>query len=74
MRKYKLKDLRDLVRLGVAEDYTNKPSEYIYTLRRLEKVGYSSVVYGINGGLVQDTETGALYAIIGRCSNLCILF
>lgn len=68
MRKYKLKELRDLVRLGVA------PSEYIYTLRRLEKVGYSSGVYGINGGLVQDTETGALYAIIGRCSNLFILF
>lgn len=39
MRKYKLKELRELVRLGVAEDYTNKPSEYIYTLRRLEKVG-----------------------------------
>lgn len=38
MRKYKLKELRDLVRLGVAEDYTNKPSEYIYTLRRLEMV------------------------------------
>lgn len=74
MRKYKLKELRDLVRLGVAEDYTNKPSEYIYTLRRLEKVGYSSGVYGINGGLVEDTETGTLYAIIGRCSNLFILF
>lgn len=58
MRKYKLKELRELVRLGVAEDYTNKPSEYIYTLRRLEKVGYSSGVYGINGGLVQDTEHG----------------
>ena len=56
MRKYKLKELRDLVRLGVAEDYTNKPSEYIYTLRRLEKVGYSAGVYGINGGLVEDTE------------------
>ena len=74
MRKYKLKELRELVRLGVAEDYTNKPSEYIYTLCRLEKVGYSSGVYGINGGLVQDTETGTLYAIIGRCTNLFILF
>ena len=50
MRKYKLKELRELVRLGVAENYTNKPSEYIYTLRRLEKVGYSTGVYGINGG------------------------
>ena len=74
MRKYKQRELRELVRLGVAEDYTNKPSEYIITLRRLENVGYSSGVYGINGGLVQDTETGALYAIIGRCSNLFILF
>lgn len=74
MMKYTQEQLRELVRLGVAEDYTNKPIEYIYTLRRLEKVGYSSGVYGINGGLVEDTETGALYAIIGRCSNLFILF
>ena len=74
MRKYTLKALRELVRLGVAEDYTNKPAENLYTLRRLEKVGYSSGVYGINGGLVEDTETGQLYAIIGRCSNLFILF
>lgn len=74
MRKYTLKALRDLVRLGVAEDYTSKPAESLYTLRRLEKVGYSSGVYGINGGLVEDTETGQLYAIIGRCSNLFILF
>lgn len=74
MRKYKQREMRGLVRLGVAEDYTNKPSEYIYTLRRLEKVGYSSGVYGLNGGLVEDAETGALYAIIGRCSNLFILF
>lgn len=50
MRKYKLKELRELVRLGVAENYTNQPSEYIYTLRRLEKVGYSTGIYGINGG------------------------
>ena len=74
MRQYTQKQLRELVRLGCAEDYTNKPSEYIYTLRRLEKVGYSSGVYGINGGLVEDTETGQLYAIIGRCANLFILF
>lgn len=74
MKKYTLKALRELVRLGVAEDYTNKPAENLYTLRRLEKVGYSSGVYGINGGLVEDTETGQLYAIIGRYSNLFILF
>lgn len=74
MRKYTQKELRQLVRLGIAEDYTNKPSEYVYTLRRLDKVGYSFGIYGINGGLVKDTETGQLYAIIGRNSNLFILF
>lgn len=74
MRRYTQKELRELVRLGVAEDYTNKPAEYMYTLRRLAKVGYSAGVYGINGGLVEDTETGQLYAIIGRCSNLLVLF
>nr|DAF86467.1 MAG TPA: hypothetical protein [Siphoviridae sp. ctCNm48] len=74
MRKYTQKQLRELVKLGCAEDYTHKPSEYIYTLRRLDKIGYSSGVYGLNGGLVEDMETGQLYAIIGRCSNLFILF
>nr|DAK91178.1 MAG TPA: hypothetical protein [Caudoviricetes sp.] len=74
MRKYTQKQLRELVRLGCAEDYTHKPSEYIYTLRRLAKIGYSSGVYGLNGGLVEDMETGTWYAIIGRCSNLFILF
>ena len=74
MRKYTQKQLRELVRLGCAEYYTHKPSEYIYTLRRLDKVGYSAGVYGINGGLVEDTETGTRYAIIGRCTNLFILF
>ena len=42
MTKYELKELRDFVRLGAAEDYTHKPSDYIYTLRKLEIVGYSS--------------------------------
>ena len=32
-----MKELRELVRLGVAEDYTNKPSEYIYTPERVTK-------------------------------------
>lgn len=74
MTKYKSKELRDFVRLGVAEDYTHKPSDYIYTLRQLEIVGYSSGARGVNGGLAEDPETGTWYAIIGRCPNLAILF
>ena len=74
MRKYTQKELRQLVQLGAAEDYTNKPSEYAQTLNRLEKAGYTAGVYGLNGSLVQDPEPGTLYAIIGRCTNLFIVF
>lgn len=62
--------MRQLVRLGVAEDCADKPGEYMDTLRRPDKVGYNSGIYGINGGLLRDGETGQLYAIIGRCTNL----
>ena len=75
MRKYKLKELRELVRLGMAHDLTNaSEAEVIEQWRHGEKIGYSSGMYGINGGLIQNTETGEFYAIIGRCSNLFILF
>lgn len=71
MREYTQKELRDLVRLGVAEDYTNKPAEYMYTLRRLAKVGYSAGVYGINGGLVADTEP-ASYTPLSGVAPICL--
>lgn len=48
MKKYTQAQLRQLVRFGVAEDYTNKPAEYMDILRRLDKVGYSAGIYGIN--------------------------
>ena len=75
MRKYKLKELRELVRLGVAEDITNANEETITAVRRVgDKVGYSVGVYGLNGGLLQDTETGTLYAVLARNTNLFRLF
>lgn len=39
----------------------------------LEKIAYSSGVYGINGGLLMDKD-GALYAVVGRTANLFRLF
>lgn len=74
MKKYTQAQLRQLVRLGVAEDCADKPGEYMDTLRRPDKVGYNSGIYGINGGLLRDGETGQLYAIIGRCTNLFRVF
>lgn len=67
MRKYTLRELRDFVRLGLAYDATNRLPE---NWRNLDKIGYSSGVYGINGGLLQDPKTGERYVITKRNSNL----
>ena len=74
MKKYTQAQLRQLVRLGVAENCADKPGEYMDTLCRPDKVGYNSGIYGINGGLLRDGETGQLYAVIGRCTNLFRVF
>lgn len=40
----------------------------------VEKIGYSSGVYGLNGGLLQGRESGNYYAITARSSNLFYFF
>lgn len=75
MRKYKLSELKNLVRSGMAHDLTNaSTAEVIKQWKHGEKVGYSSGVYGLNGGLIQNTETGEYYAITARNSNLFRIF
>ena len=75
MRKYTLKELKNLVRCGMAHDLTNATTaEVLEQWKHAEKVGYSSGVYGINGGLIRSTETGEYYAITARNSNLFIIF
>lgn len=77
MRKYTQKALRELVRLGTAEsitDYSFSEMRDFLHAHSLEKVGYSSGVYGINGGLLQDTQTGQLYAITARNTALSMAF
>lgn len=55
----------------MAHDLTNAPAaEVKEQWKHCEKVGYSSGIYGINGGLIQNTETGEYYAITARNSNL----
>lgn len=68
MRKYTLKELRNLIRIGAAEDITggNPPA----ISEPLDKIGYSSGIYGINGGLLQGRNTGNLYAITARNTTL----
>ena len=73
--KYTLKALRELVRQGAAEDYTHAAEADAMELwQHDERVGYSKGKNGINGALVRHNETGRLYVILVRCSNLYILF
>ena len=73
MRKYKLKELRGMIDCGLAKDATNYKSEQLGKLK-IEKLGYSAGVYGINGGLFKDAESGEFYAITARTAALFMVF
>lgn len=73
-RRYTLRELRALVRDGYAINLTNADHDTVYSVgRTCTRIGYSTGIYGLNGGLV-ETPDGTRYAIIGRSSNLFILF
>ncbi len=77
MRKYTQRELKAAVALGYAEDITNYSDTEIYNLSKgaeLEKVGYTSGIYGIAGGLLEDKNTGKKYAILARNSVLFYFF
>ena len=63
MRRYTQKELKNLVRLGVAKDVTNDSERTIPGYYR--QIGYSAGVYGCNGMLLQDAN-GQLYAVTAR--------
>ena len=70
MEKMTQKELKRLVRSGVAKDVTNSgdckdiPESY-------RKIGYSCGVYGCNGMLLQG-ESGQLYAVCARTSAIYV--
>ena len=75
MREYKQKEIKKIVSLGLAEDLTQASHEEIKSkIKHCEKVGYSSGIYGINGGIIQDNQSGQIYAITARNSNLFMIF
>lgn len=75
MRKYTQKELKNLVKMGMAQDITNYSFEQANALHKhgITKVGYSSGVYGCNGALFQDDITGEYYAITARNTTLAQL-
>lgn len=77
MKKYTQKEIRELVRLGLATDITNYNHTEMWDFlksHKIGKVGYSSGIYGINGGLLIDEETGEKYAITARNAALLTAF
>lgn len=75
MRKYTLSEIKKLVALGVAQNITTAPVPEVLEIgNRCEPIGYSCGVYGINGGLLQDRTSGAMYAVTARNSTLFMLF
>lgn len=75
MRKYTLSEIKHFIRLGIAQDITNAThAEVLEISNRCDNVGYSCGKYGINGGLLQDRTSGAMYAVTARNSTLFILF
>lgn len=68
MKKYTQKALKELIRLGAAQDVTNYDFERMdsfLSAHSIERVGISRGVYGMNGALLRD-ENGELYAITAR--------
>ena len=77
MRKYTPRQLKDLARTGAAQDLTRYGFQEMNKFReshKLDKIGYSSGVYGINGGLLQDIDTGELFTITARNTALMMMF
>lgn len=69
MKKYKLKDLRQMVENGAAR----RISATAEIPGHFEKIGYAEGVYGLIGGLIQNDE-GNLFAVLGRTSILFSIF
>lgn len=71
MLKYTQKELRKMVQTGMAIDITNADPNLLPT--KYEKIGYSTGDNGMNGGLIQEIDSGRYYVIIGRTSTLFYL-
>ena len=67
MDRCKLKDIKTMVKLGNAIDITTADE---IPAGALETEVYSVGIYGINGCVCLDRQTGQRYAVIGRSSNL----
>ena len=78
MRKMTLREIRGYIATGAAVDISGYSFKSMQELRASEKgfdkIGYSTGLYGINGGIVQGCTSGQLYAIKSRGAALFQIF
>lgn len=70
MEKYTQKELRRLVKIGVAIDVTDAGSRSVIP-EYYRQIGYSAGIYGCNGMLLQG-DSGQLYAVTARTTAIYI--
>lgn len=73
MRKTTLKEIKNLVKNGIAVDITNLSNEECKKIDIEERLYISYGIYGMNGGVFRGKD-GNIYAIISRSSNLFYFF
>lgn len=69
----KQKDIKKMIADGLATDITDYDFDAIKNFMEthsIETVDLSAGIYGMNGGLFKDRETGELYAIKARSGAL----
>ena len=71
MEKYSIKQLKDLVKQGVALDVTHS-SKKSDIPEHYTQIGYAAGLYGCNGMLLRGYTSGKLYAVTSRTSAIYI--
>lgn len=76
MTKYTQKQLKELVKNGIAKDITYAGNEEYEKIRDIEgnliAIGYSHGIYGTNGLLIKGYKTKQLYAITARSTAIFV--
>lgn len=76
MFKTTMRELRRLVAIGEAIDASHMPEKEAYELARKSRtrIASSSGINGLTGIAFRDDEDGQLYVVVGRGTNLWILY
>jgi hypothetical protein len=76
MTKFTQKQLKEMVKSGIAEDISRGTNTTRNELESVEgwlsQVGYASGVYGCSGMLLKGQNTGKLYAITSRTQAIYV--